>query len=112
MTFPKPAKRRKPSVVKRGLREIVGKAEYQRRREFVWDRDRGICCLCGHFVALESATMEHLNGRGMGGSKRDDRPEACGIACWGGNNAKGSQSYAKYMELPQEVREKNCRGGL
>src|ERR1700683_2815048 len=90
---------REPYKAHRGGREVCGKdaagrAEYNRRREFCWDRDRGICCLCGRFVPLEQATMEHLNGRGLGGSKRDDRPQSCGVAHWFGNNAKGSMSYA------------------
>ena len=38
---------------------------------------------------LSQCTLEHLEGRGMGGSKRDDRPDACGVAHWFGNNAKG-----------------------
>jgi hypothetical protein len=105
---PKPAKPRRRGP--RGGRKIAGKAEYKRLREFVWDRDRGICCLCGEFVPLESATYEHLNGRGMGGSKRDDRPERCGVAHWGGNNAKGSMTHQRYMEIPLEVRVQNCRG--
>ena len=57
-----------------------GKAEYRRRVEEMWKRQKGICCLYGHIpncpgrLRLESATFEHEGGgRGMGGSRRDDR---------------------------------------
>jgi hypothetical protein len=110
-TIPKPPKRSKP-VVRKGGREVVGKVEFKRRREQAWDRDRGICILCGLFVALEEATAEHIETRGMGGGKRDDRLPNLAVSHWGGNNARGSQSMAVYMALPQEVRERNCRGGV
>jgi 5-methylcytosine-specific restriction endonuclease McrA len=102
-----------PYKTRRGGREIcdkspAGREEYARRREFCWDRDRGICCLCGLFVPLEQCTMEHLNGRGLGGSKRDDRPQACGVAHWFGNNAKGSISHELYMQKPLEERRRLC----
>src|SRR5271155_1911921 len=82
----------------------AGREEYKQRREYVWDRDRGTCCLCQLQVALDWCTLEHKNGRGMNGSKRDDRPAACGVAHWAGNNAKGSVSYARYMQKPLEER--------
>ena len=113
---PVSAKRRSKGAVRIvGGREIcstspAGRAEYQRRRELRWDLDRGICCLCGCFVPLDQATIEHPNGRGMGGSKRDDSVQAIRIAHWFGNNAKGSVSYERYMELPVDVRVANCRG--
>ena len=86
----------------------AGREEYRRRREAVWDRDRGICCLCGRFVPLESCTLEHLNGRGMNGSKRDDRLEACGVAHLWGNNAKGGMTHERYMQKSLEERLKLC----
>ena len=91
------------------LSTTAGKAEYRRRREFCWDRDRGICILCSEFCDLESATLDHLGGRGMNGSKRDDRPEACAIAHWHGNNAKGSQSLELYLQKPLEERKRLCQ---
>lgn len=106
---------RLPAVRIVGGREIcstspAGRAEYQRRREQRWDIDRGLCCLCGLFVPLDQATVEHPNGRGMGGSKRDDSIEAIRVAHWCGNNAKGSVPYEQYMKLPSEVRIRNCKG--
>lgn len=98
-----------------GGREIcstspAGRAEYQRRRELRWDMDRGICVLCEQFCPLNQATTEHPGGRGMGGSKRDDSVQAIRIAHWFGNNAKGSMTLERYLELPLEIRIRNCKG--
>jgi hypothetical protein len=95
--FPKPSqiKKRKPDnpafEVMPDLREIcrnhpetgtsAGRAEYKRRIALMWERQRGICCLAGHApmcpgpLRLEDSTFEHENGRGVDGSKRDDRIE-------------------------------------
>lgn len=87
----------------------AGRAEYQRRREAIWDRDRGACCLCGLYVPLEECTLEHKNGRGMNGSKRDDRIEGNGVAHLWGNSQKGSISYAIYMQKSPAERIRLCR---
>lgn len=91
-------------------KSAAGRREYASRLEDMWDRDRGICCLCGQFVPLEEATFEHKKGRGLGGSKRDDRIGGNGIAHWYGNNAKGSMDYGKYLEFSLRDRIANCRG--
>lgn len=110
---PKPKSPRKPGVrIKKGGREVVGKVEYKRRREQAWDRDRGLCCLCGEYVPLEEATAEHIESRGMGGAKRDDRLSNLAASHWFGNNVRGSQSMAAYMALPLETRIRNCKGGI
>ena len=105
----------RPPVRKVGDREIcssspAGRAEYQRRRELRHDLDRGICCLCGQFVPLSQCTVEHPGGRGMGGSKRNDSVEEIRIAHLFGNNMKGSISLERYLQLPLEVRVRNCKG--
>lgn len=94
---------RKPSfkVIGPEKREVCSKTsaglrEYKHRRELMWIRDAGICCICGIWVPLESCTFEHWAGRGMGGAHRDDRMEIGGVPCngiahWGCNHAKGSQ---------------------
>lgn len=102
--------RTKPNGAQVCDKSKAGREEYRRRREQRWDLDRGICCLCGLPVALEQCTLEHPNGRGMGGSKRDDRVESIGVAHWFGNNAKGSVSHEKYMEKPLYERIQLCRG--
>ncbi len=73
----------------------------------MWERDKGLCCLCGQPIYDSRATFEHKNGRG--GGKRDDRIEFNGVAHWLGNGMKGSMSYEHYMELPLETRIKYCR---
>ena len=53
----------------------AGKREYASRREQMYDRDHGICCICKRKIWLRSeATFEHTEGRGLGGGHRDDRP--------------------------------------
>ena len=89
--FPKPSqvKRELPNVkVFPGGREVCqtrldhpegaeGRAEYKRRKEAMWKRQKGICCLYGFLpecpgkLEIKLATFEHEDGRG--GGKRDDR---------------------------------------
>ena len=89
--FPKPSqvKRELPHVkVFPGGREVCqtrldhpegaeGRAEYKRRKEAMWKRQKGICCLYGFLpecpgkLEIKLATFEHEDGRG--GGKRDDR---------------------------------------
>ena len=58
-----------------------GRAEYKRRKKAMWERQKGICCLYGFLpqcpgkLMLKDCTFEHEDGRGAGGSKRDDRIE-------------------------------------
>jgi hypothetical protein len=88
----------------------AGKREYHRRITLMFDRDKGICCLCGQPLRDIEATFEHKQGRGMNGSKRDDRPEVNGVSHYWGNMAKGSISYALYMEKPLFERVRLCQG--
>jgi hypothetical protein len=61
-----------------------GRKAYRKRVEIAWTRQNGVCCLCNHCpdcpgpLALEEATLEHETGRGMNGSRRDDRMEVDG----------------------------------
>lgn len=62
----------------------------------MWNRQKGLCCLCSLPLVRDEATFEHQDGRGMGGSRRDDRIEKDGQLYNGAahflcNNAKGSQ---------------------
>jgi 5-methylcytosine-specific restriction endonuclease McrA len=98
---------------RRGNREILGKsardrAEYKRRREDAWDRDKGICILCGLFIPFEQATTEHIIPKGMGGAKRDDRLENIGVSHFFGNGARGSQSLDRYLQKPLDERRRLC----
>jgi hypothetical protein len=90
-------------------RTAAGRKVYAERLYIRWELDRGACCLCGLFVMLSDATVEHPNGRGMAGATRDDRLESIRIAHYYGNAAKGSRRYHRYMQLPLEVRIRNCQ---
>lgn len=68
-----------------------GKREYERRREWAWMHQGGLCPLCGGFLYRDTATTDHIQPRGMGGARRDDRQEniqAVHALC---NSAKGSK---------------------
>ena len=91
--FPKPSQMRRelPHVkVFPGGREVCqtrldhpegseGRAEYKRRKDAMWKRQKGICCLYGFLpscpgkLLLKDCSFDHENKRGAGGSKRDDR---------------------------------------
>ena len=78
-----------------------GRAEYKRRKEAMWKRQKGICCLYGFFpqcpgkLLLKECSFEHEDGRG--GGKRDDRislPDGTwinGVSHLQCNSAKGSK---------------------
>lgn len=54
-------------------RTKAGTNEYKRRRHEMWRRQKGLCCLCGEYIIEGQETFEHTDGRGSGGSRRDDR---------------------------------------
>lgn len=95
--------RDKREVCRTGLNDgtLEGRREYKRRVAAMLRRQNGICCLAVHLgccagpLKIEDATFEHEAGRGMGGSKRDDRIELPdgrwinGAACYRGNQMKG-----------------------
>ena len=99
-------------VIKYSGREVcddtaAGRAEYKRRVEAMWERQNGLCGLrisplCPGRIELTEATFEHQDGRGAGGSKRDDRIMRDGkpynlAACWWCNGAKSSRSLDAVM---------------
>jgi len=96
------------------LSTTAGNAEYRRRREEVWDRDRGQCVLCSEFVPLECATTEHIIPKGMGGSKwgghkHDDRVNNLAVSHWHGNNNRGSMALELYLQKPLDERKRACQ---
>ena len=90
------------------LKTAKGSQQYRDWRLEAYIRDEGICCLCGAFVPWQMAQTEHKDGRGAGGSKRNDLPDAIGVCHPYGNTAKGSVGLARYLQLPQDVRLRNC----
>ena len=63
------------------LKAFSGKRMYKERVETMRLRQGERCCLegyapmCTGYLRKDEATFEHENGKGMGGSKRDDRIE-------------------------------------
>lgn len=81
-TFPKPGRRKRQWLtVMRDQREVLdletrkGQQEYRLRTTKMWQRQNGICPLCGHRIPWEQASFDHEVPRGMGGAMRDDRIE-------------------------------------
>jgi hypothetical protein len=53
----------------------AGRDEYARRRYNAWS-DQGQCCaICRLPVIFERTVTDHIEPRGMGGARRDDRQE-------------------------------------
>jgi hypothetical protein len=55
------------------MKSAAGRAEYERRKDVMYARQKNRCSLCGNLMDRENATFEHEDGRGMGGSRQDDR---------------------------------------
>lgn len=114
--FPKPKKPPKPVFrVFAGGREVctdskAGWDEYERRKRIMWERQGRTCGLqispqCMRKLPWQYATFEHVNGRGMGGAKRDDRVEIDGkpvnlAACPYCNCLKGSRPMEDFLDVP------------
>ena len=81
-----PSKKTPPVSLPEGVggREIcaktpLGRREYKRRVEQMWDRQGCRCALCGKYLRLDDATFDHERPRGMGSAFTDDRIEVNGI---------------------------------
>lgn len=86
------------------LKTAKGRRIYKARLEEMWRRQGGMCGLRIHpeckkypWISLRDATFEHVDGRGMGGAKRDDRIVKDGkpynlAACALCNQLKGSRT--------------------
>ena len=72
----------------------AGKREYARRREVAWALQGGFCGRCARPIAPQDATLDHIQPRGMGGSRRDDRMENLQMLCFLCNLWKGSKRDA------------------
>lgn len=106
------AKKAQPAVIRHeDGREIctnthAGRKEYRTRRDYMWDRDEGICCICGTYVEKDESTFEHWMGRGMNGGHRDDRCDVDGkrnngIAHGHCNTLKASMTLKRYLAQQQ-----------
>jgi hypothetical protein len=64
-------------------RTIRDGKDYTEFRHDVWDAQEGRCLNCGRSVMFDPEWFQvhHKNGRGMGGSKRNDVPGAVAGLC-------------------------------
>lgn len=75
----------------------AGKREYSNRLLLMWERQRHRCRICLKPLSLDRATFDHENGRGSGGSRRDDRITRLieGVAVWQNGAVCGSCNTRK-----------------
>ena len=73
-----------PIEVTKDGRTIRTKRSYSEFRYALWNKQEGRCVNCGRDTYLavpiewdNAFHVHHKNGRGMGGSKRDDTFESC-----------------------------------
>lgn len=93
-------------------KNAAGKREYLARTVELWERQEGLCPICGNWIELRFAQMDHQNGRGANGKHRDDRTIVNGK--WHNsalhgicNTRKGSERYhwvgKSYQPVPSKV---------
>ena len=49
--------------------------DYAKAKREKWEEQKKICPICKLYLPMAQAELDHLTTRGMGGSKRDDRPD-------------------------------------
>ena len=57
------------------LKSAAGKREYDRRRRIAWMNQGALCPICKRGLFFDEAVTDHIQPRGMGGARRDDRQE-------------------------------------
>jgi hypothetical protein len=56
-------------------KNAAGTREYRKRVLIMWERQGGLCAICGKLLRIEQATFDHSRPRGMGAGFREDRIE-------------------------------------
>lgn len=93
-----PAKRSRPPRVSPDRKLLHGEA-YKAAVNAMWERQNGLCAICGKWMTPEAAQFDHERSRGMGGAFRDDailhpdgrwKSAAVHGVC---NSLKGSRTY-------------------
>lgn len=69
-------------------RQICNQAAWRATRPIVWGRDGRRCVRCGRSLLLRDAEIDHVNPRGLGGGKRDDRAANLQTLCHPCHRAK------------------------
>lgn len=122
--FPKPGqmKKTKPVVeVYPDGREVcskgpAGREEYNDRKRAMWERQGRRCCFEGYLpecpgrLMWHESTFDHEGGRGMGGSKRDDRIEVAGL--WRNGAAHllcNGQAGSRHIEYNRSIQARMIR---
>lgn len=77
----------------------------------MWERQGGLCAICGHLLRIEQATFDHSRPRGMGAAFRDDRLEVDGkpinAAVHGFCNSQRGSKRTPYLIQPQVSFDRN-----
>lgn len=96
---PEPAVHVFPDGRERCGKGTAGRAEYRRRTEVMWRRQRGRCLMCNQQIPKEASTFDHENGRQVHCDERlyvRDPETGClrrqnACLCWQCNGRKGSR---------------------
>ena len=98
----------------RGFRERRSKSELKKLTLKKVEEQGGLCCVCNEpFLDMEEVTTEHLDSRGMGGSKHDEHPDNIGASHGKCNAEKGSRPLSAAIAVRNgsnsinEIRESN-----
>lgn len=83
----------------RGFRERRSKSELKKLTAKKVEEQKGLCCVCDEpFLDASEITTEHLDSRGMGGSKHDDHPDNIGASHGRCNVVKGSRPISDFKK--------------
>jgi hypothetical protein len=93
------------------LSTSAGTREYRKRVLMMWERQGGLCAICGHLLRIEQATFDHERPRGLGGGFRDDRIELDGkpvnAAVHGFCNSQRGSKRTAYLIQPHVTSERH-----
>lgn len=68
-----------------------GKLEFDLRHSAAYEREHGICGICGEFVSWEDSVADHILPKGLGGGTHDDREGNLQPSHYMCNSEKGSK---------------------
>lgn len=104
LAIPRPSEVKKAPTIERvfadGRTKInqltkEGRDLYQHRKRVAWEAQGRLCSICHKPLTWADSTVDHVNPRGMGGGKIDDRQENIAAAHALCNSQKGGKRITK-----------------
>jgi 5-methylcytosine-specific restriction endonuclease McrA len=77
-----------------------------RQRLAIWERDKGICCLCSHPIdgVRQKWIVEHLRALELGGTDTDDNMGVAHVACADGKTHGKSGDHSMAAKAKRQKR--------